>query len=199
MMDYKSMATPMESNLKKLRKSALDSDLVDPMIYRELIWSLMYLVNPRPDICYVVVILSQCMKVRRQVHWVAGKHVLRYLRGTVGHGLRYSLSGDMRLEGYSNSDWARRLVNRRSTFGCCFSLGSAMISYCSRKQTFVAPSTTKVEYIAVNLAAREVVWLRKLLLGLFGRMLEPTMIHCDNQSSMKLSENPVFHDRSKHV
>jgi hypothetical protein len=74
-----------------------------------------------------------------------------------------------------------------------------MVSWCSRKQTFVALSTTEAEYIAVCTTIREAVWLRKLLAGLFGQMLDPTMIHCDNQSCVKLLENPVSHDSTKHV
>jgi hypothetical protein len=60
----------------------------------------MYLVNTRPDICYVVNVLSQS----RQTHWIAMKHVLRYLRGTVGYGLRYSSSVDLSLQGYADAD-----------------------------------------------------------------------------------------------
>jgi hypothetical protein len=63
----------------------------------------------------------------------------------------------------------------------------------------VALSTVEDEYIAVCMVVREAVWLRKLLVGLFGKMLDPTVIHCDNQSCVKLSENPVSHDSSKHV
>ena len=74
-----------------------------------------------------------------------------------------------------------------------------MISWCSRKQTSEALITAKAEYIAVNLAAQEAVWLHKLLMGLFGYMLEPTVIHCDNQSCMKMSINPGQHDRTKHA
>jgi hypothetical protein len=74
-----------------------------------------------------------------------------------------------------------------------------MVSWCSRKQTFVASSTAEAEYIAVCTAICKAVWLRKLLTRLFGQMLDPTMIHCDNQSWVKLSENPASHDRSKHV
>jgi hypothetical protein len=178
MLDCKSMATPMVSNLKKLSEPSSDSDLIDPTMYRQLIGSLMYLVN---------------------LHWVDAKHVLRYLRGTVGYGLRYASSIDMRLQGYVDSDWAGSTVDRKSTSGCCFSLGSAMVSWCSRKQTFVALSTAEAEYIAVCMAVHEAVWLQKLLAGLFGQMLDPTVIHCDNQSCVKLSENPVSHDSSKHV
>jgi hypothetical protein len=74
-----------------------------------------------------------------------------------------------------------------------------MISWLSRKQTSVALSTSDAEYIATSVTSREVVWLRKLLVGIFDLELEPTLIHCDNQSSVKLTENPIFHDRSKHI
>jgi hypothetical protein len=63
----------------------------------------------------------------------------------------------------------------------------------------VALSSAEAEYMAASLAACEALWLRKLFLGLFGKELEATVIHCDNQSCIRLSENPVFHDRSKHI
>jgi hypothetical protein len=159
----------------------------------------MYLVNTREDICFVVNALSQYMVEPRHVHWIAAKHVLRYLRGTIGYGLRYVLDGKMKLQGYTDSDWAGSAVDRKSTSGCCFSLGSSVSSWLSRKQTSVALSTAEAEYIAANVASRESVWLRKLLAGLFDLELEPTLIHCDNQSCVKLSENHVFHDNSKHI
>lgn len=74
-----------------------------------------------------------------------------------------------------------------------------MISWICRKHASVAQSSTKAEYIVAAMASREVVWLRKLLVGLFGQPMDPTIIHCDNQSCIKLSVNPVFHDRSKHI
>jgi hypothetical protein len=230
MMDSKSMSTLMTTNLKKLCSD--DSDLVDPTMYRQLIGSLMYLVNTRPDICFVVSTLSQCMCEPRQTHWVAAKHVFRYLRGTVGYGLRYTADSDMQLVGYTDLDWASSIEDRKSTsgccfslgfagicnlsviqirigqvalrtervlLGCCFSLGSVVISWFSRNQTSVALSSAEAEYIAACMAAREVVWLRKLLAGLFGHMVEPTVIRCDNQSCVQMSMNPVHHDTMKHV
>jgi hypothetical protein len=191
MTECKSMPTPMVMDLKKMNDD--DSDEIDP----QLIGSLMYLVNTRPDICYAVNVLSQFMSQSRQTHWIAAKHVLRYLRGTVGYGLRYASSVDLSLQGYV--DWAGSAVDRKSTSGCCFTLGSAMVSWCSRKQSSVALSTTEAEYIALSVAVREAVWLRKLLTDLFDHEMDPIIIHCDNQSCVKLSENPVFHDRSKHI
>jgi hypothetical protein len=63
----------------------------------------------------------------------------------------------------------------------------------------VALSTAEVEYIALSVVVREGLWLRNLLTDLFDHEMDPTIIHCDNQSCVKLSENPVFHDRSKHI
>ena len=53
--------------------------------------------------------------------------------------------------------------------------------------------------MAASQASCEAIWLRKMLVGLFGQRLRPTVIYCDNQSCIKLTENPVFHDRSKHI
>jgi hypothetical protein len=78
-----------------------NSDDIDP----QLIGSLMYLVNTRPIIYNVVNVLSQFMGQPIQTHWIVEKHVLRYLRGTVGYGLRYASSVDLRLQGYVDAHW----------------------------------------------------------------------------------------------
>jgi hypothetical protein len=90
MMDCKSMDTPMNADIRKVKVP--DSDPVDPSLYRQLIGSLMYLVNTRPDICFAVNTLSQFQVEPRQEHWIAAKHVLRYIRGTINYGLRYTAS-----------------------------------------------------------------------------------------------------------
>jgi hypothetical protein len=127
------------------------------------------------------------------------KHVLRYLRGTVGHGLRYTSNIDMIWQEYIDSDWAGSAVDKKSTFRCCFTLGSSMVSWCSRKRTSVALSTTKAEYIALSMTVREAVWLHKLLANLSEHVLDSTIIHYGNQSCVKISDNPVFHDKSNHI
>jgi hypothetical protein len=93
MLDCKSMSTPMVSNLKKLHELDSGPDLVDPSLYGKLIGSLMYLIHTRPDICFVVSALSQFMFEPRHRHWIAAKHILRYLRGSIAYGLRYTSSG----------------------------------------------------------------------------------------------------------
>jgi hypothetical protein len=125
--DCRPMSTPMVTNWKKLDASR--SEGVDPALYRQLIGSLMYLVNTRLDICFVVNTLSQCMVEPRSLHWVSTKHVLRYLRGMVEYGLSYIQRDGVKLTGFTNADWAgNTTVDRKSTTGCCFSLGSRVVS-----------------------------------------------------------------------
>eukprot|EP00253_Pinus_taeda_P021492 PITA_21492 len=119
--------------------------------------------------------------------------------GTVDYGLDYRQGDGVRLVGYADSDWAGCASDRKSTSGCCFGLGSAVVSWFSRKQQSVALSSAEAEYMAASLASCEAIWLRKMLFGLFGQPLRPSVIYCDNQSCIKLTENPVFHDRSKHI
>eukprot|EP00253_Pinus_taeda_P016698 PITA_16698 len=197
MQDCRPMSTPMITNWKKLHAS--DSESVDPTLYRQLIGSLMYLVNTRQDICFAVNTMSQFMCELRKVHSVAAKHILRYLQGTVDYGLDYKQGDGVRLVGYTNSDCAGCASNWKSTLGCCFGLGSAVVSWFSRKQQSVALSSAEEEYMASSLASCEAIWLRKMLFGLFGQSLRPSVIYCDNHSCIKLTENPVFHDRSKHI
>jgi hypothetical protein len=124
---------------------------------------------------------------------------MRYLNGTLDCGLNYDGDHDFTLSGYTDSDWARSVSDRKSTSRCCFSLRSAMISWQSRKQSSIALSTAEAEYIVACFASCEAIWLRKLLTGLFDLEMEATTILCDNQSCIKMTENPVFHDRSKHI
>jgi hypothetical protein len=197
MLECKSMNTPMEVKLKLLVDTS--SDLIDATLYRQIIGSLMYLTNTRPDICFAVNTLSQFLVEPRRVHLVAAKHVMRYLKGTMDYGLSYDGDHDFTLSGYTDADWAGSVADRKSTSGCCFSLGSAMISWQSRKQSSIALSTVEAEYIAACSASCEAIWLRKLLTGLFDLEMRATAILCDNQSCIKMTENPVFHDRSKHI
>jgi hypothetical protein len=126
MMDCKSMDTPMNVDIRKVKVP--DSDPVDPSLYQQLIGSLMYLVNTRLDICFVVNTLSQFQVEPRHEHWIAAKHVLRYIHGTINYGLRYTASSSVQLHGFTDSDWAGSAEERKRTSGMCFSLGSAMIS-----------------------------------------------------------------------
>jgi hypothetical protein len=197
MLECKPMNTPMEAKLKLLVDTS--SDLIDATLYRQIIGSLMYLTNTRPDFCFAVNTLSQFLVEPRHVHLVAAKHVMRYLKGTIDYGLSYDGDHNFTLSGYTDSDWAGSVANRKSTSGYCFSLGSTMILWQSRKQSSISLSTTEVEYIASCSSSCEAIWIQKLLTSLFDLEMEATTILCDNQSYIKMTENPVFHDRSKHI
>ena len=134
----------------------------------------------------------------RHIHLIGAKNLLRYLRGTINHGLRYTV-GSLRLQGYTDVDWAGSVVDRKSTSGCCFTLGSTLISWMSKKQKSVALSTAEAQYIAANMTCCEAVWLRKLFSELFRHVLDTIVILCDNQSGIRLSKNPMFHNRSMHI
>ena len=102
--------------------------------------------------------------------------MLRYLKGTIDYGLRYVVECEFRLVGYIDSDWAGSVTDRKSTSGCCFNLGSTVIAWCSKKQTSVALSSTEAEYIASCSTNSKVVWLRKMLSGLFDLQMDATCI-----------------------
>jgi hypothetical protein len=125
------MLTPMVTNLKLL--SDTSSEIVDVTMYRQMIGLLMYLTNTRPDICFVVNTLSQYMVKPRRVHLVVAKHVLRYLKGTIDYGLGYVFDREISLQGCTDSYCAGSVAYRKSTSGCCFSVGSTMISWFNRK------------------------------------------------------------------
>jgi hypothetical protein len=127
MLECKSMNTPMEVKLKLLVDTS--SELIDATLYKQIIGSLMYLTNTRPDICFAVNTLSQFLVEPRHVHLVVAKHVMRYLKGTIDCGLSYDGDHNFTLSGYTDADWAGSVSYRKNTLGCCFSLGSAMISW----------------------------------------------------------------------
>ena len=135
----------------------------------------------------------------RHVHLIVAEHILRYLKGTVDHGIKYEVNQKINLEVYVDLDWTGSSIDTKSTLGCYFSIRLGVISWFSRKQSYVALSIAKAEYVASCSTSCEVVWLRKLLSDLFDLQLDATCIYCDNQSCVKLSENPVFHDKSKHI
>ena len=159
----------------------------------------MYLVNTRPDLCFVVNQLSQAMVQPTKLFWKATKHVLRYLRGTSQFGLWYRRTEGVKLQGFTYADWAGSPSDQKSTSGWIFNLGLVAVSWYSWNQRSVALSSTKAEYMAASQVACEAILMRKILVGLFGQRMDPTVIYCDNQSCIKLYENPVFHDRSKHI
>ena len=130
-----------------------------PTLYRHIIGLLVYLTNTRPDICFVVNMLSQYMVNPKYIHLIGEKHVMRYVKGTLDYGLRYASNGKIRLYGFIHSDWEGSSKYRYRTSECCLSLGPGMMSWFCIKNTNIALSTVEAEYIEACSACNEAVWL----------------------------------------
>jgi hypothetical protein len=128
------------------------------------------------------------------------KHLLRYIAGTSTFGLCYKrATGEARLLGFSDSDHAGDIDDRKSTSGGIFFLGTSPISWQSMKQRIVAISSCEAEYVAATTAACQGLWLARLLGDLKEKEASSFVLKIDNQSAISLCKNPVFHDRSKHI
>ena len=123
----KPMDTPLPGNQRK--EDATSGEVVDATIYRKLAGSLMYLVKTRPDICYAVNQLIQAMVKSTKLFWKVWKHVLRYIRGTTEYGLWYIWTEGVKLQGFTNADWAGSRSDKKSTLGGIFSIGSLRFSW----------------------------------------------------------------------
>ena len=124
--------------------------------------------------------LSQFLADPRHVHLIGAKNILRYLKGAVYYGLKYEANQNINLEGYVDSDWEGSAIDRKSALALLFSMGLGVISWFSRKQSFLALSTVEAEYVAACSASCEAMWLRKLLSDLLDIQLDATCIYCAN-------------------
>ena len=104
----------------------------------------------------------------------------------------------VKLHGFIDVDWAGSPLDRKSTSGGIFSIVSTVVSWYNKKQRSMEISSAEAKYMATSQATCEALWMRKILVGLFGSHMDPTMIHCDNQSCIKISINLVSHDRTNH-
>ncbi|EOY13404.1 Cysteine-rich RLK (RECEPTOR-like protein kinase) 8 [Theobroma cacao] len=166
----KSVATPMVVNDKF--NDANSYKLIDPSIYRSLIGSLLYARGSRPDIMFL---------------------------GTLDLGLHFKYLNEVKLYGYSDSDYAGDVKDFKSTSGYVFFLRSAAFSWNTKKQQVVAQYTAKAEYIAAAATINQGVWLRKLLLDLKFNQQEATELFLDSKSAIAIGKNPVNHGRTKHI
>jgi hypothetical protein len=151
----------MEKGLKLLAK--INSKVVNESIYKQLVGSLIYLTTTRLVLSCVMSFISRFMTVSKIKHWIVAKWVLRYVKGTLDFGILYSRSKDPRLCGYTDSDWAGSVDDRKSTSGYVFSLGTGAVTWTSKKQHAVALSSTKAEYREALKGACKAVWLRRML------------------------------------
>ncbi|KAJ9560958.1 hypothetical protein OSB04_006118 [Centaurea solstitialis] len=166
---------------KKMTLTALDGTAnIDPTPYRKLVGGLQYLAFTRPDISFAVNKLSQFMHSPTETHWQALKQVLRYLKGTIYHGLFLTRGSSMDLKAFSDSDWGGLECGGRSTTAYLLYLGSNVISWRSARQKSISRSSTEAEYKALANATFEVSWVQNLLHDLGVATKSPPTLYCDN-------------------
>jgi hypothetical protein len=196
MKDAKPAETPMGTDghvdLNKGGKS------VDQKAYLSMIGSLLYLCASRPDIMLSICMCARYQSDPRECHLVAVKRILRYLVATPCFGIWYPKGPTFDLIGYSDSDYAGCKVDRKSTSGTCQMLGRSLVSWSYKKQTSVALSTTEAEYVAAGQCCVQLLWMRQTLRD-FGYNLSKVPLLCDNGSAIRMSDNPVEHNRTKHI
>jgi hypothetical protein len=197
--------------LPPIPPDASEPDPEAKRMYQRMVGSLMYaMVATRPDIAFAVSATGQFASNPQQEHWVAIRHILRYLKGSADFALVYPRQGNLKFEGFTDADWGGNRPDRRSTSGYVYLIGSTALSWSSTRQKSVSLSTTEAEYIASSGAAQELIWLRRLLKDVQNISLCPvpadhavdlpsTPLHIDNQSAMSLTQTPEYRKRTKHI
>ncbi|KAL2230353.1 UNVERIFIED_CONTAM: Retrovirus-related Pol polyprotein from transposon TNT 1-94 [Sesamum indicum] len=204
MENAKPAAVPLAAHFQLCKnqspKTESDIQKMSKIPYSNVIGSIMFLmVCSRPDVAYAISCLSRYMSNPGSPHWEALKWLLRYLRGSINVGIKFSRNSEnAKLVGYVDSNYANDRDSRKSTTSYMFTFCGSCISWKSQLQHIVALSTTEAEYIATTEAFKEALWLSGLLTEI-GFLKEKPVIHSDSQSSIQLCKNPVFHDRIKHI
>nr|GEV50941.1 putative ribonuclease H-like domain-containing protein [Tanacetum cinerariifolium] len=192
----KTTSTPIESNKALIRdEKAAD---VDVYFYRSMIGSLMYLTDFRPDIMFVVCACARFQVTLKVSHLHAVKRIFRYLKGQPKLGLWYPRDSPFDLEAFSDSDYAGASLDMKSTTGGCQFLDKRLISWQCKKQTIVANSTTEAEYVAAVNCCGQVLCIQNQMLD-YGLNFMSTKIYIDNESTIFIVKNPVFHSKTKHI
>lgn len=197
----KPVQTPTELNRKLVMADKTNSHtlLPDPSKYRRLIGRLIYLSFTRPDLSYIIHILSQFMQKPLEDHWSAALRVVRYLKGTPDQGIMLSSTCNLQITAYCDADWSACTSTRRSLSAYVVFLGDSLVSWKTKKQRTVSRSSAEAEYRAMADTTCELKWLKRLL-GMLGFAHKaPIRMHCDSKSAIHIATNPVFHERTKHV
>ncbi|GJY02320.1 retrovirus-related pol polyprotein from transposon TNT 1-94 [Tanacetum coccineum] len=192
----KSIKTPMSSETKLTRDE--EGDSIDDTKYHGMIGSLLYLTASHPDIMFSVCLYARFQEAPKTSHFEAVKRIFRYIKGTSHLGLWYPKGTGLETIVYADSDHAGDYVDRKSTSGVCTFVGCCLTSWLSKKQTALAISTTKAEYVFARKACQQALWMKQALVD-YEVKLEDVPVLCDNKGAIDLSKNPVLHSRTKHI
>lgn len=170
--------------------------------YRESVGSILYLSSKtRPDLAYAAGYASRHLDKPYKQDVANIKRILRYINATKNLGISYKVNNDKNKEeliGYTDSDYAGDVETRKSTTGFIIMYCNGPISWCSKKQSVVALSSTEAEYIAATECCKEILYLKFLIEELTGKSVKATL-NIDNQSTIHLIKNGIGNKRSKHI
>ncbi|KAL4203461.1 hypothetical protein AMTRI_Chr01g104090 [Amborella trichopoda] len=160
-----------------------------------------FMTRPRPDMSFVMSLVSRFQSNPRVEHWQAVKIIFRYLKGTMNYALTYKGGTEITIDGYSDASYLADPDDAKSTSRYVFILGGGAVSWKSKKQDIVALSTMESEFMACCLAVKEAMWIKKFLnqLNFHHVRCEAVQIFCDNTTAIYISKQPQFHKNSKHI
>ena len=192
--------TPLKANIKLEPNKGMAKE-TEITWFQAAIGCLLYLaIITRPDIAFSVILLARFSSNPSLEHINAVNNVFNYLSKTINLGIIYTKDGNNNyISGYCDADYAGDIASAKSTSGYVFYIANGPITWKSKLQTIIAQSTTKAEYIVINIAAKEAVYIKSLLkeLGLYKQNKLP--LYTDNNGALLLANNPIFHERTKHI
>ena len=198
--------TPMETGvvLSKIYDAITpeEENFLKDKPYRSIVGSLNYLANgTRPDIAYATHQLSRHLENTRKVHWYALERVINYLRKNSLFSITYknnNRNSPIQITAYSDADWGGDTEKPHSISGYAFILNCGIISWACKRQETIARSSTEAEFVALDFCSRQASYLTSLCKELTFTV-EKIKIFGDNMGALRLSENPIMHQRTKHI
>ena len=194
--------TPNEQKFSKTQQPTTDKEKSQMKYkpYRQIIGSLLYLLATRPEIYFIIITLSAFVNNPGIVHWLAALSVVGYLKTNIHSSILFSCDQKLHLTAYCDSDWGSNTDTRKSITGYIIYLGTTPIVWRSKTQKGKpALSSCEAEYRALTEVLNDIVWIISFLTELGFDVPRPIRIYCDNKSAKDLAENPIHHDRTKHI
>ncbi|GKC35797.1 retrovirus-related pol polyprotein from transposon TNT 1-94 [Tanacetum coccineum] len=196
--DDRPVVTPFDPKVQ-LKKNKRKS--VSQLQYTQVLGSLTYIMNcTRPDLAYSVSRLSRYSHNPGRDHWDALVRMLQYLKHTMDYGLHYTKYPPL-LEGLCDANWISNHNKGKSTSVYVFTLGGAVVSWKSSKQTMNTKSTMDAEFVALDKGAKEAEWLKSFLEGtpLCPKLMIDVCIHYDSMAALTREENHIYNGKSRHI
>ena len=197
MLDCNPMNTSMESGVKLSKFKYKEKE--NPTLFKSLVGSLRYLTCTRPNILFVVGIVSYFMETSTITQMKVAKQILHHLKGISDYKLFHYSSKNFKLMGFYDSDFGKDINDRKNTIGFVFFISDKAISQCSKKQSIVTLLTCESDYVTATSCICHAIWLRRLLEEICLPQDRAIGIYIDNKSILAFANNPKFYDPSKHI